>query len=193
MTSKMFAPLTGTSSKAEEIAALEKFAALCGSGSYLASVFTNQFLGWVEQGIKDDVCPDIFDALVSARSAEQMSAVAIRRASETIDRLQAQLNSVIARAETEGREKSAAIETLKNSIRENEAVETENYKRMYAEIEEKISAITKFEKLLDEAQDQIVALKCEVYDLVHEDHSGSSRQSSPIMTTSDGRLAGPWN
>ena len=49
-------------SKAEEIAIIEKLHMFFkGSDTYLASLFTDNFLGWVSNQIKNDIMPDLWD------------------------------------------------------------------------------------------------------------------------------------
>lgn len=56
------------STKAEETQHLKDIAATCKPGSYLASLFTPEFIAHVEAQIKDDFTPDIMGELEAAHS-----------------------------------------------------------------------------------------------------------------------------
>jgi len=55
--------LTKDASKQDEINFLEEVASLIGEGTYLSSLFTERFTGWVEQKIKEDWSLDIMEVL----------------------------------------------------------------------------------------------------------------------------------
>lgn len=60
MTSKMIKVVGTSSTKDEEIRALQKMAECAGDGSYLASLFTPEFVGWIESQIRLGLPPNMW-------------------------------------------------------------------------------------------------------------------------------------
>lgn len=60
MANKMVRVVDAQSSKEDEIGAIKKMAECAGDGSYLASLFTPEFVGWVESRVRDDLPPNVW-------------------------------------------------------------------------------------------------------------------------------------
>lgn len=56
-------PVSTSSTKAEEIALLEKIQKLARSGSRLASLFSTDLVNWASRKIENDFCPDLYGTL----------------------------------------------------------------------------------------------------------------------------------
>jgi len=59
--SKFMISMSDDPSKDEEIKVLHKLAENMPEGSYLAQLFTPDFVGWVQDRIRGDIFPDAFD------------------------------------------------------------------------------------------------------------------------------------
>ena len=63
MTNKTNYPqIENAATKLTEIEAIRNFAASAGNQTYIASLLNAEALEWIEEAIKDDVCPDLFGA-----------------------------------------------------------------------------------------------------------------------------------
>lgn len=123
--------------KAQEIAALREFAARRDHNSYLAPLFSEKLIGWVENQIRVDAPPDLYGTLAGERNLYK---------------------------QTMG-EKQDQVHTLKSEIRLAVGVAQDNARVQDLEISS-LKVVADFAKaFLGEAEQEIVKLKARLYDM----------------------------
>lgn len=146
-------PVTSSASKAEELAALKKAAQLFQPGTYLHDLFTERFFDWIENQMRNDFPPDVYDVI------------------DALQKEAAQANGARIQAETE------AARTKKEAARESETMTTQNrllneslarlqresleWESMYAEARHECESLR---SQAAAAQDEITRLKAKLYD-----------------------------
>jgi len=151
--------VNGQSTKDEEKATLRKMAECALPGSYLASLFTPEFINWVEQQIRDDGCADLFGALTEEYKREGLKMQEIgaldsqvrnnRYVVEQKDKQIADLQGRLQQVAEDGAER------LRIANRFNESLREENEKTVALRYQ------------MSDLNRQIAALKVRLYDLEH--------------------------
>ena len=151
--------LNGQSSKDEEKAALQKMAQCAGQGSYLNSLFTPEFINWVEQQIRDDGCCDLYGTLQAAyeetgRKMQEYAALdaQVRNSRYVVEQKDHQIAGLQAERERLIQDND---ERLRIANRFNESLREENEKTVALRYQ------------MGDMNRQIAALKVRLYDLEH--------------------------
>lgn len=113
MISKM---LSAMSSKADEVAMLEAMRKMAGHGTYLESVFTDEFMVYVKRAIQDDLSPDIAADLHVVTAADWTKADALLKAGQALANKDSTIAFYSTRA-TEGIQRIAVLEARLAAIR----------------------------------------------------------------------------
>jgi len=136
-------------SKAEEIEIIEKLhAAFKGSDTYLASLFTDDFLGWVSNQIKNDFPPDVYGFGINASTFLEVKIKSLKK-----EKTQNQFDKVELKKE---------LSLKKEQIDNLDKIIGSRDERMIADSEEK----TQLEEKIDKLQMENVTLKVKLYDLI---------------------------
>ena len=140
-------------SKAEEIAIIEKLHTFFkGSDTYLASLFTDDFLGWVSQQIKDDIMPDLYDQGIGGNLPLRKEIEDLKRAIEYWKK------------ESEG---------LATNVKIKSDLAEKNDKRIGELFEDKAcleEIIDGKANVIDELRLEVMTLKSKFYDLISKDN-----------------------
>jgi hypothetical protein len=156
--------------KADEIELLEKFAAEVNEADedlYLKSLFTPEFVGWVSQAIRDDVCPDIHAWGVhgdkEALNKIESLCADVADLTETVSRR----NGTVEKLNEEVNRRGDEIERLNEMV----AQKVHRIQELADERDEGIAYAVDLEEQIDALETTVTRLKAELYDALMEDSS----------------------
>ena len=145
-------------SKAEEIAIIEKLHEFFkGSDTYLKSLFSDDFLGWVSQQIKNDFPPDLYDWGFGAANKAQAE----------IEKLKAQLSL----CQSLNKELLRQNESLAENAKIKCDIAEKAHERMSQLHKDKVDLemiINKKADAIDALEMDVIALKAKLYDLMNK-------------------------
>lgn len=168
-----FYPVNGNTSKADEIALLYGFANLCQQGSYLNGLFSREFVTWVEENIKNDFPPDMFDHLKGAREEVSKYITALAATERRISELVTQRDQANEKAREAKAQATELVESYRAMVAAKQA-ELDKFIGQAAEREaELIETGCELTAVIDAQRDkltrlesEIVTLKAKMYDLL---------------------------
>lgn len=153
-------PLTKDASKQEEIDLLHKVAKLFPAGTYLASLFSEGMLAWVEECIKSDFSAELYESMLQERDKlwKQKSMVA-HQGAELI-RSRKQYDAMVQSYQTK-------VDMLETSLENSKVYLIKYQDRMSLSIDEVRAERNDAKAKLMVAQTEVNRLKVEMYDLTH--------------------------
>jgi uncharacterized small protein (DUF1192 family) len=128
--------LSDDPSKAEEIAALRKFAAQVPEDSYLKGLFTNDLVAWFEQKVLEDWDTDLYGAMQFERSRRTTALSVVASKTDRIHGLKAEVERI-------GAEAQAKVTSAEKSATKWEAMYRETHAQMLDERSEWILAYSR--------------------------------------------------
>ena len=138
-------------SKGEELTRLHDYKELSGTGTYLSMLFTDKFITWCEEQVKNDFSLDIFDYYQASIKELNESESARIKAETHIQVLENQL-------ENQGKIANSQAQTISELNRR--LAETESRAIGYC-----VSNSSKDDIIL-ERDEEIIRLKARIYDLI---------------------------
>ena len=86
-------PIDSSASKQEEIDLLNKVAKLFGKGTYMADFFSEKLLGWVEEQLKNDFPPELYEAAAHEKDEHSKTLASSLKKDKRIAELEAMVES----------------------------------------------------------------------------------------------------
>lgn len=153
-------PIDSTASKQEEIDLLNKVAKLFGNGTYVHDFLSEITLGWVEQKIKNDFPPELFEAYIHEKDECNAVMGKLLKAEAELTRSEKFREEATATYNRREQEMTMEISRLKEErIRYIDS--------MSASIDEVRAERNDAQAKLMVTQTEVNRLKIEVYDLTH--------------------------
>jgi predicted RNase H-like nuclease (RuvC/YqgF family) len=154
--------LTKDASKQDEINWLEEVASNVGEGTYLKSLFSEKFIGWATQKIKDDWSLDLMDEYYS--SMNQSSALSAKLIKVTDD-----YEKDVKRYEEKAKEFANTI-TKMNEHERGLQEKIQSLSRDCSKLRrEKALLIPEYDRWVKELTDEVTRLKVRLYDLLEKE------------------------
>jgi chromosome segregation ATPase len=154
-------PLTSTASKQEEIDLLKKVSTLFQHGTYTADLFSEMFLSWHEQQLRNDFPPNVMDILTDARNQANKSEAARLQALMQLDQEKGKLKVL----EAQRAEEITRSDKLYNHL-------MDNYNHISGRLDETQDKLTEAHNKYFQATDQlkdleslVIKLKAQLFDL----------------------------
>jgi hypothetical protein len=161
-----FPVLENDASKLEEIEYLHKLAGAIASQTYLSNLFKPEMIGWVEQSIRDDGCPDIYEWHECAENNARAARDAEMKMERALQAMQGKEAQTLQNFETALASKAKEVESYRRlwqeKIAEFESLRNESGQWL-SDRDEKIEAL----EATNAAQAQtILELKARLFDLL---------------------------
>lgn len=149
-------PITGTASKQEEIDLLNKVAKLFGSGTYVHDFLSEIALGWVEQKIRDDFPPELYEALIHEQGEHSKTLSKLLKCQSELETTRSSLDTI-----SEGYNRLVEeIEALKREHKED----IKSYRDAHEDISSKCDGLVASNTQLHK---EVKRLKVMLFDLEH--------------------------